>query len=220
MKCVYAFMCVCPCPFQACADVRAGPVFWQQMEIRDQLTGESSFPEWLSTHPSHRNRFTQLDRLIPQVYTLTHSPYSWASKVWNSTPPVCCFGVTVKLLELLEGVLNELMMHLERCISTCRHVEEGREEGETWGRKGKMQGRQEKHFAAPGPTSLYNWFRTDTTVPHQQLTHLVPNSPISSGNEESTSRLKCSFNSKLLEYLYLMEERFKMYCSSEVNLDS
>ena len=52
---------------QACADVRAGPVFWQQMEIRDQLSGEPSLPEWLSTHPSHRNRITQLDRLIPQV---------------------------------------------------------------------------------------------------------------------------------------------------------
>ncbi|XP_034529187.1 metalloendopeptidase OMA1, mitochondrial isoform X2 [Notolabrus celidotus] len=51
---------------KACADVRAGPVFWQQMEIRDQLTGEPALPEWLSTHPSHRNRFTQLDRLIPQ----------------------------------------------------------------------------------------------------------------------------------------------------------
>ncbi|KAA8589849.1 hypothetical protein FQN60_013214, partial [Etheostoma spectabile] len=50
---------------KACADVRAGPVFWQQMEIRDQLTGEPTFPEWLSTHPSHRNRFAQLDRLIP-----------------------------------------------------------------------------------------------------------------------------------------------------------
>lgn len=52
---------------QACADVRAGPVFWQQMEIRDQLSGEPSLPEWLSTHPSHRNRITHLDRLIPQV---------------------------------------------------------------------------------------------------------------------------------------------------------
>uniref|UniRef100_H3CL26 Metalloendopeptidase OMA1, mitochondrial n=2 Tax=Tetraodon nigroviridis TaxID=99883 RepID=H3CL26_TETNG len=52
---------------KACADVRAGPVFWQQMEIRDRLSGELSLPEWLSTHPSHRNRVAQLDRLIPQV---------------------------------------------------------------------------------------------------------------------------------------------------------
>lgn len=37
------------------------------MEIRDQLSGEPSLPEWLSTHPSHRNRITHLDRLIPQV---------------------------------------------------------------------------------------------------------------------------------------------------------
>uniref|UniRef100_A0A3B3BMR3 Metalloendopeptidase OMA1, mitochondrial n=1 Tax=Oryzias melastigma TaxID=30732 RepID=A0A3B3BMR3_ORYME len=52
---------------KACADVRAGPVFWQQLEITDRLSGEPSLPEWLSTHPSHRNRTAQLDRLIPQV---------------------------------------------------------------------------------------------------------------------------------------------------------
>ncbi|XP_061744475.1 metalloendopeptidase OMA1, mitochondrial isoform X3 [Nerophis ophidion] len=52
---------------KACADVRAGPVFWQQMEIRDQLSGEPSLPEWLSTHPSHRNRVAQLDLLVPQA---------------------------------------------------------------------------------------------------------------------------------------------------------
>ncbi|XP_041791438.1 metalloendopeptidase OMA1, mitochondrial [Chelmon rostratus] len=58
---------------KACADVRAGPVFWQQMEIRDQLRGEPAFPEWLSTHPSHRNRYTQLDRLIPEALELRES---------------------------------------------------------------------------------------------------------------------------------------------------
>uniref|UniRef100_A0A8C2XRQ1 Metalloendopeptidase OMA1, mitochondrial n=1 Tax=Cyclopterus lumpus TaxID=8103 RepID=A0A8C2XRQ1_CYCLU len=58
---------------KACADVRAGPVFWQQMEIRDQLTGDPTFPEWLSTHPSHKNRFTQLDRVMPQVHAHTHT---------------------------------------------------------------------------------------------------------------------------------------------------
>lgn len=64
--------CLCVCVnAQACADVRAGPVFWQQMEIRDQLSGEPSLPEWLSTHPSHRNRISQLDRLIPQVWNHT-----------------------------------------------------------------------------------------------------------------------------------------------------
>ncbi|MBN3318053.1 OMA1 Metalloendopeptidase, partial [Atractosteus spatula] len=55
---------------KACADVRAGPVFWQQMEILDRLEGEPSMPEWLSTHPSHRNRATQLDRLVPQALEL------------------------------------------------------------------------------------------------------------------------------------------------------
>ncbi|XP_053287395.1 metalloendopeptidase OMA1, mitochondrial [Pleuronectes platessa] len=58
---------------KACADVRAGPVFWQQMEIRDQLTGEPTFPEWLSTHPSHRNRFTLMDSLIPEALELRES---------------------------------------------------------------------------------------------------------------------------------------------------
>ncbi|TRY66742.1 hypothetical protein DNTS_033081, partial [Danionella cerebrum] len=50
---------------KACADVRAGPVFWEQMELYDHLRGEPSIPEWLSTHPSHQNRVKQLDRLIP-----------------------------------------------------------------------------------------------------------------------------------------------------------
>ncbi|XP_040897224.1 metalloendopeptidase OMA1, mitochondrial [Toxotes jaculatrix] len=58
---------------KACADVRAGPVFWQQLEIRDQLTGESSIPEWLSTHPSHRNRVTQMESFIPQALELRES---------------------------------------------------------------------------------------------------------------------------------------------------
>ncbi|KAM3620587.1 uncharacterized protein V6R79_025671 [Siganus canaliculatus] len=58
---------------KACADVRAGPVFWQQIEIREQLRGEPAFPEWLSTHPSHRNRVTQLDRLVPQALELRES---------------------------------------------------------------------------------------------------------------------------------------------------
>uniref|UniRef100_A0A8C6TF49 Metalloendopeptidase OMA1, mitochondrial n=1 Tax=Neogobius melanostomus TaxID=47308 RepID=A0A8C6TF49_9GOBI len=55
---------------KACADVRAGPVFWQQMEMRDRLQGELELPEWLSTHPSHKNRYTQMDRHIPQALVL------------------------------------------------------------------------------------------------------------------------------------------------------
>ncbi|XP_034035101.1 metalloendopeptidase OMA1, mitochondrial [Thalassophryne amazonica] len=58
---------------KACADVRAGPVFWQQMEMRDQLSGGPAIPEWLSTHPSHRNRLAQLYRLIPQAVELRKS---------------------------------------------------------------------------------------------------------------------------------------------------
>ncbi|XP_026089508.1 metalloendopeptidase OMA1, mitochondrial [Carassius auratus] len=58
---------------KACADVRAGPVFWQQMEIYDQLRGEPTIPEWLSTHPSHQNRVRQLDRLVPEALELRAS---------------------------------------------------------------------------------------------------------------------------------------------------
>ncbi|KAL7888110.1 hypothetical protein AOLI_G00030840 [Acnodon oligacanthus] len=52
---------------KACADVRAGPVFWQQMELAEQLIGEPTTPEWLSTHPSHHNRITHLNRLVPEA---------------------------------------------------------------------------------------------------------------------------------------------------------
>ncbi|XP_040326333.1 metalloendopeptidase OMA1, mitochondrial isoform X3 [Herpailurus yagouaroundi] len=52
---------------KACVDVRAGSVFWQQMEFADSLQGRPKLPEWLSTHPSHGNRAEHLDRLIPQA---------------------------------------------------------------------------------------------------------------------------------------------------------
>lgn len=55
---------------KACTDVRAAPVFWKEMEIRDKLSGSPSAPQWLSTHPSHRNRVNQLDRLMPQALEL------------------------------------------------------------------------------------------------------------------------------------------------------
>ncbi|XP_068581565.1 metalloendopeptidase OMA1, mitochondrial [Cebidichthys violaceus] len=80
---------------KACADVRAGPVFWQQMEIRDQLTGEPTFPEWLSTHPSHKNRFTQLDRLMPQALELRES---CSCPALPDTDPRTVFSKSVRLL--------------------------------------------------------------------------------------------------------------------------
>lgn len=55
---------------KACADVRAATVFWQQMEIYDQLSGQPTIPEWLSTHPSHQNRVRLLDRLVPEALEL------------------------------------------------------------------------------------------------------------------------------------------------------
>ncbi|CDQ92793.1 unnamed protein product, partial [Oncorhynchus mykiss] len=80
---------------KACADVRAGPVFWQQMEISDQLRGEPTVPEWLSTHPSHRNRVTQLDRLIPQYLELRES---CSCPALPATDPRAVFAQSVKVL--------------------------------------------------------------------------------------------------------------------------
>ncbi|CAJ1060109.1 metalloendopeptidase OMA1%2C mitochondrial isoform X1 [Xyrichtys novacula] len=87
---------------KACADVRAGPVFWQQMEIREQLTGEPTLPEWLSTHPSHRNRFTQLDRLIPQALELRES---CVCPALPPTDPRAVFSQSVRVL--LEDTKNK-----------------------------------------------------------------------------------------------------------------
>lgn len=86
---------------KACADVRAGPVFWQQMEMRDRLQGELELPEWLSTHPSHKNRYTQMDRIIPQALELR------ASCVCPALPesdPRIVFSKSVHLL--LENAKN------------------------------------------------------------------------------------------------------------------
>ncbi|KAM9762313.1 metalloendopeptidase OMA1, mitochondrial isoform 1-T1 [Menidia menidia] len=80
---------------KACADVRAGPVFWQQLEIVDRLTGEPTLPEWLSTHPSHRNRASQLDRLVPQALELRGS---CACPTLPQTDPRAVFLETVRIL--------------------------------------------------------------------------------------------------------------------------
>ncbi|KAM9358023.1 metalloendopeptidase OMA1, mitochondrial [Symphorus nematophorus] len=87
---------------KACADVRAGPVFWQQMEMRDQLSGEPTLPEWLSTHPSHRNRFTQLDRLIPQALELRES---CVCPALPAADPRTVFSKSVRVL--LENAKNQ-----------------------------------------------------------------------------------------------------------------
>ncbi|XP_031689296.1 metalloendopeptidase OMA1, mitochondrial isoform X1 [Oncorhynchus kisutch] len=80
---------------KACADVRAGPVFWQQMEISDQLRGEPTVPEWLSTHPSHRNRVAQLDRLVPQYLELRER---CSCPALPATDPRAVFAQSVKVL--------------------------------------------------------------------------------------------------------------------------
>lgn len=87
---------------KACADVRAGPVFWQQMEIRDQLTGETTVPEWMSTHPSHMNRVTQLDRLVPQALELRES---CVCPALPATDPRVVFTKSVRVM--LEAAKNQ-----------------------------------------------------------------------------------------------------------------
>ncbi|XP_029939372.1 metalloendopeptidase OMA1, mitochondrial [Salarias fasciatus] len=96
---------------KACADVRAGPVFWQQMDIRDQLTGQPELPEWLSTHPSHRNRFTQLDRLIPQALELRES---CVCPALPATDPRTVFSKSVKVL--LEKSTHQGIVGPERAL--------------------------------------------------------------------------------------------------------
>lgn len=74
---VYIF----PLSFQACVDVRASSVFWQQMELAETIQGQPKLPEWLSTHPSHENRAEHLDRLIPEVSWVEGSVSFSLSKV-------------------------------------------------------------------------------------------------------------------------------------------
>lgn len=88
---------------KACADVRAGPVFWQQMEMRDRLQGELELPEWLSTHPSHRNRYTQMDRLIPQALELREN---CVCPALPASDPRIVFDKSVRIL--LENAKNQV----------------------------------------------------------------------------------------------------------------
>ncbi|KAM4740145.1 metalloendopeptidase OMA1, mitochondrial isoform 2-T3 [Anableps anableps] len=93
---------------KACADVRAGPVFWQQLEIVDKLTGNPTLPEWLSTHPSHRNRSSQMDRLIPQALELRET---CACPALSPIDPRVIFSKTVH--ELLEKAKEQGVGGLE-----------------------------------------------------------------------------------------------------------
>lgn len=93
---------------KACADVRAGPVFWEQMEIFDQLSGQPTMPEWLSTHPSHQNRVRQLDRLIPEALELRAR---CNCPELPKTDPRAVFNEAVRLV--LEEAKKEQMLEKE-----------------------------------------------------------------------------------------------------------
>ncbi|XP_061593086.1 metalloendopeptidase OMA1, mitochondrial isoform X2 [Cololabis saira] len=94
---------------KACADVRVGPVFWQQLELVDKLSGEPTMPEWLSTHPSHRNRSSQMERLIPQALELRES---CSCPALPPTDPRVVFSETVRVM--LEKVKDQPGVEKER----------------------------------------------------------------------------------------------------------
>ncbi|KAA0708803.1 Metalloendopeptidase OMA1, mitochondrial [Triplophysa tibetana] len=96
---------------KACADVRAGPVFWQQMEIAEQLKGEPNIPEWLSTHPSHQNRVRELNRLIPEALELRAR---CDCPALPSTDPRVTFSQNVQLI--LEDAKKQELMEKEEKI--------------------------------------------------------------------------------------------------------
>ncbi|KAM6938551.1 metalloendopeptidase OMA1, mitochondrial [Lycodopsis pacificus] len=137
---------------KACADVRAGPVFWQQMEIRDQLTGEPTFPEWLSTHPSHKNRFTQLDRLMPQALELRES---CSCPALPATDPRAVFSKSVRVL-----------------LETAKHPEG---KGPERARKPRLP-----HIPASLPTGLPAALLAQTALPSSSNVHRETQEPVPS----------------------------------------
>nr|XP_023650218.1 metalloendopeptidase OMA1, mitochondrial [Paramormyrops kingsleyae] len=88
---------------KACADVRGLPLFWQQMEREEQQNGNLELPEWLSTHPSHRNRSSRMERLIPQALELRASCNCPALP---RLPPQLVVSGSVRPLEDGEGKQN------------------------------------------------------------------------------------------------------------------
>ena len=54
--------------FKACFDVRESSTFWSLMSLLTEVPGsDQPPPEWLSTHPTHENRASKLDDMIPAV---------------------------------------------------------------------------------------------------------------------------------------------------------
>ena len=53
--------------FQACYDVRESSAFWDLMELKENYAEQAPPPEFLSTHPSSKNRAQTLDDLLSMV---------------------------------------------------------------------------------------------------------------------------------------------------------
>ncbi len=57
---------------KACFDVREAPAFWALMELSE--TEEEKMPlEILSTHPTHKNRESNLASLVPEAIEVSMS---------------------------------------------------------------------------------------------------------------------------------------------------
>ncbi|KAK3754642.1 hypothetical protein QZH41_014927 [Actinostola sp. cb2023] len=54
---------------KACFDVRESPKVWKRLAVKEQNEGVPN-AEWLSTHPSHANRASNLDSLLPEASTI------------------------------------------------------------------------------------------------------------------------------------------------------
>ncbi|KXJ14754.1 Metalloendopeptidase OMA1, mitochondrial [Exaiptasia diaphana] len=51
---------------KACFDVRESPKLWERLAVKENMEGTPD-AEWLSTHPSHTSRASNLDSLLPEV---------------------------------------------------------------------------------------------------------------------------------------------------------
>ncbi|KAI0236659.1 Metalloendopeptidase OMA1, mitochondrial [Lamellibrachia satsuma] len=59
---------------KACFDVRESSTFWSLMSLLTEVPGsDQPPPEWLSTHPTHENRASKLDDMIPAAIHLRQS---------------------------------------------------------------------------------------------------------------------------------------------------
>lgn len=52
---------------EACFDVRESPKLWKRLAVQQEQMEGTPDVEWFSTHPSHSNRASNLDSLLPEA---------------------------------------------------------------------------------------------------------------------------------------------------------